>query len=65
MMKIVEARGGELPLKNMSRNLAKFIFQIIEDLKNVKTYASEKKSAYIEKEIRRYLFNHLNEDLPL
>ena len=64
-MKIVEARGGELPLKNMSRNLAKFIFQIIEDLKNGKTYASEKKSAYIEKEIRRYLVNHLNEDLPL
>ena len=49
MMKIVEARGGELPLKNMSRNLAKFIFQIIEDLKNGKTYASEKNLHILKK----------------
>ena len=65
MMRIVEARGGELTLKNMSRNLGKLIFDIIEDFKNGKTYSSEKKSSYIEKEIKKYFLNHMNEERPL
>ena len=65
MMRIVEARGGELTLKNMSSNLGKFIFDIIEDLKNGKTYSSKKKSAYIDKEIKKYLSSHMNEERPL
>ena len=65
MMRIVEARGGELTLKNMSSNLGKFIFDIIEDLKNGKTYSSKKQSAYIDKEIKKYLSTHMNEERPL